>query len=111
MSKSQPQTYPLEFSFEHNAKTYTEITVKRRPRVRDLIAAERQPGELGREAALLASISDFDFATIGEMDSDDFTSISAKAGAHFLSQRGDAGTSTGPSSSSTRGPTGDSQTS
>ena len=103
-----PITLPIKFPFDHGGKTYAEIVIKRRAKAKDLIAADRQPGPHGREASLLAAVSDFDFATVGEMDGLDFNDSCAKAGIYFLSQSGLLETSTAPSLSSTPGPAGDS---
>ena len=100
------QTFALVHPVEHQDKTYAELSV-RRAKVKDLIAAERQPGEIGREAALLAICAGVDFAVVGEMDVSDYHSIVTRTGIDFLSQAGPAAAPGGASSSSTAGPAGD----
>lgn len=111
MNAALPITYPLEFPFEHKGKRYTEIRILRRAKAKDLVAGDRQPGPTGREAALLAAVSDFDFATVAEMDALDFTTVCARAGLDFLLQSGPPAPSDAPSSSSIAGPDGGSQSS
>ena len=111
MKAMKPIVHPLRFPFEHRGKTHSEIRFLRRAKASDLIAADRQPGEMGREASLLAAVSDFDFSQVGEMDALDFDEARTKAGSSFLLQSGAAATSTEPSSSSTPGPTGGSTSS
>ena len=56
-------THTLERSKEVRGKTYTSLTV-RRPLVRDLIAADRQPGDVaGRSRAVLHPAPAFRSAT------------------------------------------------
>ena len=106
-----PLILPLSFPIEHRGKTHTEIRILRRARARDLVDADRQPGETGREAALLAAVSDFDLPTVGEMDAHDFHRVIDLAAVRFLSQSGAAAKSTEPSSSSTPTPAGGSTSS
>lgn len=107
---NEPQVFPLAVPVEHRGTTYTELAV-RRPKVKDLIAAERQPGEIGREASLLSICAGVPFAMVGEMDVGDYRSIVERTGIGFLSLGGSGALSTAPSSSSTPGPTGDSESS
>ena len=86
-SGSDRRTFSLAHPFTHRGKRYAELSV-RRPKVKDIINAERQPGEIAREAALLAIIAGIDFAAVGEMDVSDYSSIVARAGVDFLSQPG-----------------------
>lgn len=111
MSDALPITFPLQFPFEHKGRRIDEIRILRRAKAKDLIAADRQPGPTGREASLLAAVSDFDFATVAEMDGLDFDTVCARAGVHFLSQSGAPAPSGAPSSSSIAGPDGGSETS
>ena len=104
----EPIVIPLKFPFDFRGKTYTEIRILRRAKAKDFVATDRQPGPEGREASLLAAVSDFDFATIGEMDGLDYHEAKERSRIAFLSQSGAAATSTDPSSSSTPGPAGDS---
>ena len=83
-----PMAIPLAFPFEYKGATYTEFTVERRAKAKDLIAAERQPTPSGREAALLASVSNVGFDVVGEMDLADYRSITARTGTDFLSVSG-----------------------
>ena len=111
MSAMEPIAIQLKFPFDFRGKNHSEIRILRRAKAKDFIAADRQPGEEGREASLLAAVSDFDMATVGEMDGLDYFDVKNRAGISFLSQSGAAATSTDPSSPSTPGPAGDSQTS
>ena len=105
-----PETFPLAHPVEHGGKTYTKITV-RRAKVRDIIAAERQPGETAREAQLLAILADVPFGMVGDMDAGDYHSICARAGIGFLLGAFLAAPSGDSSSPSTPAPAGDSPTS
>lgn len=106
-----PIAIPLKFPFEHRGQTRSEIRIVRRAKAKDLIAADRQPGEEGREAALLAAVSDFDMGTIGEMDALDYNRAKDEARISFLLQSGTAARSADPSLSSTPGPDGGSESS
>ena len=66
----------LQHPFEVRGKSHTELTV-RRPLVRDLIAADRQPGGVGSSAALLATCAGLSVADVGHMDAADFRAILA----------------------------------
>ena len=105
-----PQVFPLAVPVEHKGTTHTELAV-RRPKVKDLIAAERQPGEIAREAALLAICAGVPFTMVGEMDVADYRSIVVRTGIDFLAVGGGAELSAETSSSSTPGPTGASKSS
>ena len=90
-------------------RTYGQLTV-RRPLVRDLIAAERQPGKVAGDAALLAICADVPFADFGHLDAADFRAMTDKA--EELGFFGGGARESGDSSSpSTPAPAGDSPTS
>ena len=95
---------------EHDGKTYASFQI-RRPKVKDLIQAERQPGETGREAALLGLCAGVPFVVIGEMDAGDYHAACARSGIGFLAPSGREDLSGEAFSSSTPGPAGDSTTS
>ena len=78
---------------------YTELTV-RRPLVRDLIAAERQPGDVASGAALVALCADVPFADFGYFDAEDFRAILAKGELHGFFPSADGGAGSGETSSS-----------
>lgn len=113
-------TVPLSYPIEVDDKTVTSLSL-RRPQVRDLIAAERQPGEIGQEAALISACSGMPFEAVGRLDGVDYRRIVREAELGFFS--GAAGTqapsgdpespeaSGGPSSPSTDGQAGASPTS
>ena len=82
----------------HN-KTYAELTI-RRPLVRDLVAAERQPGYIGSTAALLAVCGDMPFADFGHVDAADYRAILAAGTSHGFFPPEDAGGASGETSSS-----------
>ena len=89
-------------------KTYESLTV-RRPLVRDLIAAERQPGKVGGDAALIAICADIPFSDFGHLDAGDF-----RAAMQLAEDRGFFGGDTAledSSSPSTPAPAGDSTSS
>lgn len=67
-------THTLRRPFEANQKHYGEVTI-RRPLVRDLIAADRQPGEIGGTAALVALCAGIPLADFGGMDAGDYRAI------------------------------------
>lgn len=80
-------------------KTYTELTI-RRPLVRDLIAAERQPGYIGSTAALLAVCADMPFADFGHVDAADYRAILVTGTTHGFFPPEDAAGASGEMSSS-----------
>lgn len=75
-------TLPLDRPIEVDGKTVSELTL-RRPLVRDLIVAERQPGQIGQEAALLALCSGIPFEAVGRLDADDYRRVVAEGDAAF----------------------------
>lgn len=100
---------------EIRGRTYTTLTV-RRPLVRDLIAAERQPGATASDAALLAICADVPFGDFGHLDAGDFRTMLERAGdLGFFGAGPAAGPATAPpgasSSPSTPGPGGVSESS
>ena len=101
-------THTLERSKEVRGKTYTSLTV-RRPLVRDLIAAERQPGKVAGDAALLAILADVPFGDFGHLDAGDFRAMMNRA--EELGFFGGAPMPDDSSASSTPGPAGDSPSS
>lgn len=76
-SQGDTYTHKLAHPTTIRNKEYVELTV-RRPLVRDLIAAERQPGDVASSAALLAICADVPFADFGYFDAEDFRAILAK---------------------------------
>ena len=76
MTDSTPAefTHPLRRPFEASQKRYEEVSI-RRPLVRDLIAADRQPGETGGTAALVAICAGIPLADFGHMDAADYRAI------------------------------------
>ena len=110
MSKIPSVEVELVFPVEHDGRTYDKLSI-RRPKVKDLIQAERQPGEVGRMSQLLAICSGVPFPVVGEMYTGDFYAACARSGLGFLSEDGPGDLSAGPSSSSTPGPAGDSPSS
>ena len=110
----------LSRPIEVDGKTISSLTL-RRPLVRDLIAAERQPGDIAQEAALLSLCAGIPFETIGRLDAADYRRIVHKAELGFTPNSagppdpsgapGSPAEPCAPSSSSTSGPAGDSQTS
>ncbi len=106
MPNTTPETfsYTLVHPFSARGKSYTALTI-RRPLVRDLIAAERQPGDVGGSAALIAACADVPFADLGHMDAADYRGIlrDAKQRDFF----GGDEMSASSSSPSTPGPAGD----
>lgn len=89
-------TYTLRRAVEIRGKTYTHLTV-RRPLVRDLIAAERQPAGVASDAALLAICADVPFGDLGHVDAADFRAAMTRAGdLGFFGAGGDAAPTTPP---------------
>lgn len=103
-------SFDLVFPVEHKGKTYDKLEI-RRPKVKDLIAAERQPTETGREASLLSICADVPFEVVGEMDSGDYHAACARGGIGFFPASTPGDPSADESSSSTPGPAGDSTSS
>lgn len=79
MSDDATFTFTLTRPVEVRGRTYSAITV-RRPLVRDLIAAERQPGATASDAALLAICADVPIGDLGYFDAGDFRSLLIRAG-------------------------------
>ena len=75
---------PLSHPIEVDGKTVSELSL-RRPLVRDLIAAERQPGEIGQEAALIAACSGLSMEAVGRLDADDYCRVVLTGGMGFFS--------------------------
>jgi len=112
-------TVTLTRPIEVDGKTVASLTL-RRPLVKDLIAAERQPGEIGQDAYVLSACSGLPFEAVGRIDAGDYRRIMQESDLAFFS--GGAGTqapfagpgsqegSGEPSSSSTASPTGASPT-
>ena len=80
-------TTSLSRPIEVDGKTVDSVTL-RRPLVRDLIEAERQPGEVGQDAAVLAACSGLPFEAVGRMDAGDYRRIMAEAELGFFSGSG-----------------------
>ena len=76
-SQGDTYTHKLARPVTIRNKEYVELTV-RRPLVRDLIAAERQPGDVASSAALVAICADVPFADFGYFDAEDFRACLAK---------------------------------
>ena len=75
-AKSDSFTHRLVHSFKIREKSYSELTI-RRPLVRDLITADRQPGQVASSAALVAVCAAIPIADFGYMDAGDFRAILA----------------------------------
>ena len=69
--------HKLEHPIKIRGKEYLELSI-RRPLVRDLIAADRQPGEIAASAALVAACADMPVADFGRLDAHDFRAILTK---------------------------------
>ena len=84
-------SYKLQHPKTIRDKEHSELTI-RRPLVRDLIAADRQPGVVASDAALLATCSGMTFADFGHLDADDYRGLMALGETHgfFPRTRGDA---------------------
>ena len=67
-------THKLAHPVTIRDKSYDELTV-RRPLVRDLIAADRQPGGVAAGAALVAICTGISFGDFGHVDAGDFRAI------------------------------------
>ena len=67
-------TYTLRRPLDVGGKRIETVTV-RRPLVRDLIAADRQPGETGGTAALVAICAGIPLADFGGLDAADYRAI------------------------------------
>ena len=72
-------THTLAHPVTVRGKTYAELTI-RRPLVRDMIAADRQPGPMGKDAALVAACAGIDITDFGHVDAADFRAILAQGG-------------------------------
>ena len=81
-------TYTLMHPTEVRGKQYTVLTI-RRPLVRDLIAADRQPGGVGSAAALIATCAGVPVGDFGYFDASDFRDILARGEALGFFAAGD----------------------
>lgn len=83
LHKPTPAETPVEFTYtlarpiKVRGKEFTTLTV-RRPIVRDLIAADRQPGPVASTAALVAACADMSVADFGYVDGADFRNMLAR---------------------------------
>lgn len=110
---------PLSHPIDVDGKTVSTLTL-RRPVVRDLIAAERQPGEIAQEASVLSACSGLPFDAVGRIDAADYRRIVRQAELGFFSGAAETQdpsaapkspeASGAPSSSSPDGPAGASPT-
>ena len=75
-TKGDSFIHHLAHPFEIRKKSYSELTIHR-PLVRDLITADRQPGQVASSAALVAVCADIPIADFGYMDAGDFRAILA----------------------------------
>lgn len=64
-----------------DGKTISTLSL-RRPLVRDLIMAERQPGDVGASAALLALCAGIPFLQFSLLDAGDYRALTREAGRH-----------------------------
>ena len=100
----------MDYEIEHQGQVYRTLSC-RRPLVADLIIAERQPGEIGREAALLARCADVDMAVVTAMHARDYYRVVDELGSGFLLGVGPEADPENTSSPSTRSPDGGSPSS
>ena len=73
-------TYPIEV----DGRTVSSLTL-RRPLVKDMIAAERQPGAIGQEAAMIAACSGVPFKAVGRLDASDYRAVTLRSELAFAS--------------------------
>ena len=102
--QAETLVFTLERPITHQTRTYETLTL-RRPLVRDLIAAERQPGETGQDAALVAACADVSLTVVGLIDAADFKRLQREA-APLLADAASAAPGDDSSSSSTAIPAG-----
>ena len=74
----------LDHPIDVDGRTVSSLTL-RRPLVKDLIAAERQPGDIAQEAALLAECSGLPFEAVGRLDASDYRAITLRSELAFAS--------------------------
>lgn len=77
--------------------SYSKLTL-RRPLVRDLIAAERQPGDIAGSAALLAICSGVPFADFGYLDAEDYRALSKECSSRGFFDDSDSAAGSSPPS-------------
>ena len=104
IDQDETLVFALERPITHQQRAYETLTL-RRPLVRDLIAAERQPGETGQDAALVAACADVPLGVVAQMDAADFKRLQREA-APLLADAASAAAGDDSSSSSTAIPTG-----
>lgn len=73
------ETIKLEFPFEHDGTLYEEITL-RRPKVRDLKAAQKHKDSFIQSVMMLANLTELPPEVIEELDSADFQLLAKKVG-------------------------------
>ena len=76
--------YTLKTPITHNEVTYTELTF-RKAKTRDLMAADRFPGQTSKIVAILASMAGAPIQVFQEIDADEFTVIMEQAG-HLMGE-------------------------
>lgn len=77
-------TVPLLHPIDVDGKTLSSLTL-RRPLVRDMIAAERQPGATGQEAAIISACGGIPFEAAGRLDAEDYRRITLQSELAFAS--------------------------
>ena len=91
--------YTLKHPLKLHNESVATVTV-RRPLVRDLIAAERQPGVIASDAALVAVCASLSFGDFGHVDAEDFRAIMALGDTHGFFPLSAGGAESGETSSS-----------
>lgn len=70
--------YTLTHPISHDGERISVLTL-RRPLVRDLINAERQPGDVGSSSALLAACAGIPLTTFSLLDAADYRGLTRAA--------------------------------
>ena len=79
---------PLSHPIEVDGETVSSLTL-RRPLVKDMIAAERQPGAIGQEAATISACAGLPFEAVGRLDAEDYRRVLLRAELAFASTPAD----------------------
>lgn len=73
----EPITIKLTYPIAIGDETITELTIKRRPKTKDLKAMDQAQGEVGKSAALLARLAEVPDSWIDQLDAVDFTAAAS----------------------------------
>jgi hypothetical protein len=77
-------TIPLKTPIEHNGQRFTEITILRRPKTKDVLRSRKGKSDEEAQLALISNLTEIAPEVFQEMDYADYVRV-AEAVAGFLS--------------------------